>query len=109
MAEHRGLSEQELIVAVRDGILPEGISIKDVCDEVRRLRRALRGQDRRAEQVRKLRWTGELLLTKIDELTKVEHLEKRIADDIATWIEGYEDEPLEPRIVADALREGKWR
>src|ERR1051325_11977003 len=97
MAEHRLLTDEEAVSAANNGQLPADVALRDVVLEVLRLRRTLRRDSRRAEQLRKLRWSIEGVHAKVEELGARERIERETADEIAEWIEGYEDELSAPQ------------
>lgn len=80
----------------------------DVAHELIRARNRLRGDSRRAEQIRRARWVLENGLVKIEELSKFELSEDRVAEAIARFVESLED-PVDRRALAAAIRSGGWR
>lgn len=109
MSEHRLLTDEEAIAASQTGELPAGVALRDVALEVIRLRKTVRKDSRRAEQLRKLRWAVEGVHAKIEDLGNRERVETETAEQIAQWIEGYEDEPIDSKMAAFGIREGRWR
>lgn len=67
-------TDEELADISRDGTLAilggdseyHRSGLKDIAAELLRLRRVIRGDSRRAEQLKKLRWAVEVTLTKIE-------------------------------------------
>ena len=110
----RALTDPELAEVVRTGVMPRDAILQDLAFELVRARQRLRGESRKAEQLRKLRWNVEHLLTKIEEIatqdatqnaTQNAAIERETAEAIATWLERSKNEPL----VAAAIRDWKWR
>ena len=117
MAEHRCMTDSELTAAIATGALPDDISLVDVCHELQRLRFRAANQNRKAEQIRKLRWSVENVLVKVERMEETEdrtvnEIEQQTADAIALWLSDEHDEldmmPL-PERVTDAVRAGAWK
>lgn len=105
MGEHRLVADDELNALAREG--PE--VVRDIAFELVRARRTLRQDSRRAEQLRKLRWSIESVHAKVEKLAEREKVEGETIADVIRWLEGYEDEDVSPAILIDGLREGRWR
>lgn len=83
-------------------------TIIDVAHELLRARKRLRGDSRRAEQIRRTRWILENALSKIEDLSKFELSEDRVAGEISQFLETFEGS-IDPRAVAVIIRAGGWR
>lgn len=121
MGEYRQLSDEELAAVAGGAPLPSGVSLADVAHDFHRLRKVMRGETRRSEQLRKLRWSienatrdfetkSELVLEKVRTAlageAKVQEAEAAIVERIAEWLEsgGRGSDEL-----ARMVREGRWR
>lgn len=71
------LRDESLVSISRGDFYPDAKSVSEMADEVLRLRRMLRGDSRRAQQVRRLRWAME------NAIVKVENLFERITAPVA--------------------------
>ena len=67
------LRDEQLVSIARGDFYPEAKTVSDMADEILRLRRWMRGDSRRSQQVRRLRWAVE------NALVKVEHLLERVS------------------------------
>ncbi len=113
--EYRKPSDEDLAGALSDRRPiqvtngPIAITIADLAAEIIGNRRTLRRESRAAEQIKKLRWMAEALVSKVEELRLTESDEQLTAEKIALWLEGYGVEPVDAKMVADAIRDGRWR
>lgn len=62
------LKDETLVSIARGDFFPEAKVVSDMADEILRLRRMCRGDSRRAQQVRRLRWAVENALVKVENL-----------------------------------------
>lgn len=68
--QNQKATDEDLAAIVRGDAVPAPATVKDICEELLRLRRCARGDSRRADQIRRLRWQAETLTVKAEELTR---------------------------------------
>lgn len=113
--EYRRPSDEDLAGALTDSRKiqvtggPIAITIADLAAEIIGNRRTLRRESRAAEQIKKLRWMAEALVSKVEELRKTESDEQLTAEKIALWLEGHGLDPVDAKTAANAIRDGRWR
>lgn len=60
-------TDEQLITIIRSGHLTGlGVNVADLADELLHCRRAMRADSRRAQQLRRLRWTVEACIMKVE-------------------------------------------
>lgn len=79
--EQMGMTDEQIIAIVRGDLLPNNDHtwslIRSMAEQLLKHRRRARGDSRRGEQFRKLRWSVEHVMTKMEELTRAAQLEDR--------------------------------
>lgn len=115
MGEYKPTPMETVIAIARgDAVTIDALTATDVSElgaEIIRHRRAAEREERRAMEVRKLRWMIETVAAKAEDLADVESLamENKVAGRIAKWIRGYGDEAIDAELAASGIEEGKWR
>lgn len=113
---HVAISDDQLAAALEDQghVLtankePLPVRVCDLAAEIIRNRRVLRKDSRRAEQLKKYRWTVENLLTKLEAAEDANDDNEQIPEAIAAWFEAGNSSLIDPAITAAWIREGRWR